>query len=78
MCVACGKNGRSYRSGLCAFCNAIPAAKEKFPDPLKGKRMQGRTKAEPEQSMEELDAIEAEQRQNLPKWWMIPKQGKKE
>ncbi len=69
MCEWCKVNGRTYRSGLCFRCNEIPEAKERHPDPLKGKRMQGRTRAEPEQTMEELDLIEMEQRQNLPSWW---------
>jgi hypothetical protein len=61
-CVHC-QRGPVHRRGLCQACYKKDAVRSLYP-----------SAHNPEPTMAELDAIEAEQRKKLPKWWYAEQQ----
>ena len=61
-CRHCGQGGYMRPRGLCHRCYSQPAIREQYPT-NRGYHAAG------DQTMEELEAIIAEQSRQLPDWW---------
>lgn len=67
-CLNCEKRDAVYgMKGLCRKCHAIPAVRAKYPKLPSTKPCNTTGTAEP--TMEQLDALIAEQMESLPEWW---------
>ena len=62
-CVHCGIRAGWQARGLCKHCAAVPGVKRMYPPLVRS------VESSADLTMEELDAIEAEQRKCLPIWW---------
>ena len=62
LCLHCQKRGPNRPRGLCWICHADKAICAKYP-PLV------RYADRPEETMADVEALIAEQMQNLPAWW---------
>lgn len=69
-CTACGVTRYLRGGGLCASCwwVANPEALERLREANRAAQKTRRSSS-PDETMADLDRIEAEQRRNLPKWW---------